>query len=355
MAIKHAKTAGNPETPRLNDTDWNDDHTIDDGTLSIAKTSGLQAALDAKADASALGSYIPYSGATADVNLGANSLAAQDVTLPSSATVTPSAPAANYVTLFGRNVAGKALPAFIGNSGFDTSLQPLLSRNKIAMATAAGNGSTITYIGTLSNSATGTASSFSVATTNNYTAFKRVEYLVTVAATNAVAGWRSAGLQYWNEKGYLMMCQWGAATGVTGVSTKRAFVGMRGSTSAPTDVDPSSLTNIIGMGWDSGDTNIQIFHNDGSGTATKIDLGSGFPVPTTDRQTTYEIALFAKPNGDVNYEIREVNTSNVATGTITTDKPAQTQLMTILGYSSVGGTSSVTGISMVQYYLETDY
>ena len=50
MAIKHSTVATSPdeEGAEVNKTEWNDDHVIDDGTLSIAKTTGLQAAIDAK-------------------------------------------------------------------------------------------------------------------------------------------------------------------------------------------------------------------------------------------------------------------------------------------------------------------
>jgi len=50
MVIKHSTVATSPdeEGAEVNKTEWNDDHVIDDGTLSIAKTTGLQAAIDAK-------------------------------------------------------------------------------------------------------------------------------------------------------------------------------------------------------------------------------------------------------------------------------------------------------------------
>jgi len=50
MAITHSTvaTAADEAGAEVNKTEWNDDHVIDDGTLSIAKTTGLQAAIDAK-------------------------------------------------------------------------------------------------------------------------------------------------------------------------------------------------------------------------------------------------------------------------------------------------------------------
>jgi hypothetical protein len=37
---------------------------------------------------------------------------------------------------------------------------------------------------------------------------------------------------------------------------------------------PSAFIDIIGVGTDTGDTNLQFMHNDGSGSATKIDTGA---------------------------------------------------------------------------------
>ena len=50
MVIKHSTvaTAVDEVGAEINKAEWNDDHVIDDSTLSIAKTSGLQTALDAK-------------------------------------------------------------------------------------------------------------------------------------------------------------------------------------------------------------------------------------------------------------------------------------------------------------------
>jgi hypothetical protein len=44
----------------------------------------------------------------------------------------------------------------------------------------------------------------------------------------------------------------------------------------------------------------------------------------------------------------------VATGTVTTDIPAATQLLAPCSYFSVGGTSSVIGMAVVSHYIEAD-
>jgi hypothetical protein len=277
--------------------------------------------------------------------------------LPTIATPTP--PAAGGVKMFGRTVAARAMPAFSGPSGLSSVLQPHLGRNRVAGVWPQGNGTVLAAWG-LSLTATGTATGANVATTNRHTWMKRLDYLVTTASATAVAGWRH-GFQQWGRGnaaglgGFHMVCRWGPATGVSG-ATNRAFVGLTNATGAPTDVNPSTLTNMIGMGWDSADTNIQFMHNDAAGSATKINLGASFPRPTADRAVVYEIAMFCAPNGsEIFYEVTNLVTGDVATGSVTTDIPANTTLLCPRGWMSVEGTSSVIGISLMGLIIESDY
>lgn len=200
-------------------------------------------------------------------------------------------------------------------------------------------------------SATGSATSYSQSTTNRFTRTPAVEFLVTTAATSAVAGFRHNALFFSRgstagNNGFYLRALFKNATGQT-IATHRAFVGVRGSAAAPTDANPSSLTNIIGVGWDAGDTNIQMMHNDGTGTATRISLGASFPRPATDRSAVYELEIISPMNQNVvYYRVRDVLSGAIAEGTITTDMPAASQLLTYLGYASVGGTNSVIGIGL---------
>lgn len=246
---------------------------------------------------------------------------------------------------------------------------PLTSRNQLPFDyfgmwqrvhgfSAHPNSTALTGLG-ITLTATGTATAYAPATTSRLTMNPVVEALVTTASTSAVSGFRINALfllrgNVGGAGGFYLKMRWRPATGQT-VATHRGFAGVRGSAAAPTDVNPSSLTNIIGMGWDSGDTNIQMMHNDGSGTATRIDLGSDFPRPTADRSNLYDIELFA-PRGisEVRYKITNVLTGAEASGTLTTDLPASTVLLTPLIYNSVGGTSSVIGTAIGSLFLVTN-
>lgn len=275
----------------------------------------------------------------------------------------PSPPAAGRGHLYAKDIAARMMPKWVGPSGYDYPIQSHIAFNNTSWWVAAGNSTTITAVGAAALTATGTATAINVATTNIYTMMRKLEYLVTTAATTAVAGFRGGVAQRRIGTpsasipgGFFFACRWGPATGVA-TTTNRGFVGMTNSTAAPTDVQPSTLTNMVGMGWDAADTNIQLMCNDGAGTATKTDLGASFPVPTADRTNMYELVLFS-PNSttqSVGYRVTNLGTNAQVSGTITTDIPSNTTLLAPRGWMSVGGTSSVIGIALTSLYIETDF
>lgn len=271
----------------------------------------------------------------------------------------PGSPATDTVRVFGKKIAGRMVPAFVGPSGLMTSIQPMLAMNKVAWANPNGNSTTLGVMG-IALSATGTATAANVATTNIHTAQRRLEYAVTTAAATAVAGWRDTAAKYFMGTaplgGFFFVCRFGPSRGNAANSTKRMFVGFSSLTGAPTDVQPSSTeTNAIGIGCDSGDANFQFIHRNGSAAATKIDLGTPFAKATSDNSTAYELAMFCPPGGTtVQWMVTNLGTGDVVTGTASTNLPASSTLLAPRGWISVGGTSSVIGISLIGLYIETD-
>jgi hypothetical protein len=201
-------------------------------------------------------------------------------------------------------------------------------------------GFTSTQVGTLTAVAPGSnyAGSLSVA-----------EHLVTVAATTAIASDRS-NFQFIPNSGFNFRRRWGMATGAT-VATRRGFCGLRASVAAPTDVNPSTLTNIVGVGFDAADTNLQIMHNDATGAATKLD--TGIPRPSVDRGAWFEVHLYSHPGDSVIAFNVLASSGLAASGLITTDLPVGN--LALLNYVSVGGTSSVVGLAQMGTWLETNW
>lgn len=262
-------------------------------------------------------------------------------------------PPTGRMGFFAKSIGGRLMPAFIGSSGLDSVLQPHMARNGWAQWIPAGTGTTIQATGAAALSATGTATAAVYATTSLHTRARRVDYLVTTAATTAVAGYRIATNAYRGQEGYHHIFRVSPATGGT-VGTRRFFCGVAGATGAPTDVNPSTQTNIVGYGYDAADSNWQAMRNDGSGTATKVD--TGVARPSTDRAGLWAVNIFVPPGGtEARMQlIDEASGSLVHEGTYTTDIPAATQTMGPRAYHSVGGTSSVVGLTLFSGYMETD-
>lgn len=275
----------------------------------------------------------------------------------------PSVPPSDHVALFGRRIAGRMLPAYICPSGLDSALQPWLARNKIAWLNPLGNSISATSVG-IAASTTGTATIANVGTANIHQVMRRLEYAVTTASTSAVAGLRSGQFQFHIGDaaapfgGFTFIARFGPSRGSAANATRRFFAGMTSNSNAPTDVDPSAGTtwaNIIGVGADAGDANFHIMHRTGTGAVAKIN--TGIPKEYADTTEMFELALFTAPTGTpaVGYRFTRLSDGEFFSGTITNNLPAATQLLTWQIWTSVGGTSSVVGISIASVYLETDF
>jgi hypothetical protein len=215
-------------------------------------------------------------------------------------------------------------------------------------------------MGGASLTSTGTLTARNVATTNILTRTRRLGH-VSAASAGSVAGTRNAAAQWTVGNAaalggffFATVFNVSAASIVTG---GRMFVGMQAATGAMTDVQPSTLVNCVGAGCDSSDTNLKIFYG-GSAAQTPIDLGSSFPCDTTNTDL-YRLFLFSTltEDGIIYYEVQLVGTSTIATGTISgtlgTQVPANTTLLTTNNYRSNGGTAAAVGIDFSYIYLET--
>jgi hypothetical protein len=224
---------------------------------------------------------------------------------------------------------------------------------------ATGNATTVVATGDGALTTVGTATTANVATTNTHTASRRVDYLVTVAAAGAIAGWRVPAAKWFrsnnaNYGGFNFTCRWGPATGVA-TATTRAFVGLRASTAAPTDVNPSTLVSCLGMGWDAGDANMSMIFNDATGAATKVSLGGTFPRPTVDRTNFYELKMNCPANSiQVSYVVKNLTTGSEISGLIPAgDMVPQNVLLAPNCYMSTGGATSVVGMALGTMVMES--
>mgnify|MGYP006315300509 FL=1 len=271
--------------------------------------------------------------------------------LPSIAT--PSVPAAGGVKVFGKDMGNAPWPHFLAPDGVvPWPVQPYVGDGRFYAWLPIVGGTTASLIGWPAQSVNGTSTTAAIGGGNRRTNAQRMEFLVTAASTGACAHFRIAqagfgvnGSAAW-EGGFRGLMHGAPATGCANAS-HRFFMGL-GDSLAMSDVDPSSQTQVVGIGYDSADANLQFMHNDASGTCTKIDLGASFAKPTTDRSVWYRLRLYAPPGTTrlLCYEVTNLETGAVAVGAVTTNLPPASSYVTPKADGSVGGVSSVVGITI---------
>jgi hypothetical protein len=103
----------------------------------------------------------------------------------------------------------------------------------------------------------------------------------------------------------------------TNNGAQRLFIGISSlyNTTAPTNVEPTTLLNSIGLAKLQGSPNLHFVWNDNTGTASSLDLGSGFL--GTDTTCTYKLRIYKLSNVPVIFiELTKiVNSTGVVTST----------------------------------------
>lgn len=262
----------------------------------------------------------------------------------------PAPPSSNTLSFYARKRAGADWPEFQRPSGREIPVQAHMGLNRVSFW-APSSGSTVNTFG-IPRTAVGTASTPTTAATNVGTAARR--WRVTSAATaNAVSEERAATpVAFRATVGFTYTNRFSLST-IPALA--RGLFGMTSSTGAlSTTQVPSALTNVIGVGFDSStDTTFQIYHNDGSGTCTTVDLGANFPVNTTN---LYTLIIRCGADDDRLY-LRFVNESaGIAYEyEAATDIPTATTGLTVRNYMNNGGTAAACSYDCSGVYLETDY
>lgn len=235
-------------------------------------------------------------------------------------TPSPATPAASTLAIFGLKTAERMVPAFLGPAGAKWPVQVSLGSAIAAWFSPPGNVAGVgNVVGFTSPTATGTLTARNVATTNFFTRRHRAGY-VSAATAAALAGLRFPAASYQTGdgaagSGFFLAFEFGASDAAT-VAGARMFAGMSASVAAPTNVEPSTLVNVIGVGHGAADTNLKLFFG-GTTAQTPIDLGVNFPVNTLSVDW-YRVVLYAPSSltGTVYYEVTRMNTGHVATGTL---------------------------------------
>lgn len=272
----------------------------------------------------------------------------------------PSAPAAGGLNLYASSFAGRVLPKVIGPAGIDTALETGFHGNaKFIVSIASGTAAPNVIGGTLTTAAT-MSLQFTAGSTNRWTATARKRFQTSTTAGNT-SGMRTAYVQWFRGNaagfgGFFFRAQFGQQLNLNG---GQKFVGLCASTAAlaATAGSVSALLNMCGVGYDTTDAdtgNWFFLRNDGSGTATKVDLGTGAARNTTHG---FDLVMFAAPNSSELFaRVTNLNTGTVVLDTsYTTDLPAVNTGMAFKAEVNNGAVAAANNLEVAKVYIETDY
>jgi hypothetical protein len=213
------------------------------------------------------------------------------------------------------------------------------------------NSTTIDTYGGVATSTSASLLAQSVGTTSFVARHIRLRYYASVVSTGRYTGVRGSSQQFWSVTGgFRYVCDFSISDTAYSASTQQ-FYGLGGYNAdlnygGASTLLVSSLTNIIGVGNDNGDTNLQIFCNDSSGTASKVDLGSEFPANRTSGAplvTIYSVQIYNEPSSnEVKYEVINRETGAVAQGTLTSNLPSSSVLLNYFASRAMGGGGGIT-------------
>lgn len=268
------------------------------------------------------------------------------------------------LNVYSKKLAGRQMLGYIGPTGLDVFLNPHIGRNRVRYLAAVGNSTTApaAFPGTQSFTTVGTATARNWASTNILTRSTRIAYVSASAATSQMSSLRWTIAQFSTGDGsglggFHFITRFGVSDAVT---VARMFVGVSSNTGAASNVEPSTLTNSIGVAKLAADTSQWYLVYGGSAAQSAIALGTALGAPTA-QDTIWEIALFSSPqeNGVVYYQITNIGTGVYASGTLTpttpgTETPAATTALVPQIWRTNNTSTTAVALDFISLYLETD-
>jgi hypothetical protein len=270
---------------------------------------------------------------------------------------TPSAPAAGFMAPYAKALCGREMPFVLGPSGIERCVEiPEITGWHgwyKGFGSAAGTSVGIAQTNTVTPVQTSPTS------TNRATLMHRSTYSSVVTTPSQQIGSRATFNTLFRGNAAGIGGFWIVSRFVfTTIKTaERFFCGVSATTNNVT-VDPSSLTNIAGFGFDTADSAITFMHNDGSGTATKTAIAGQATLATNN--TGYIAVIGCYPNDSkIYYALYDlVQGVWLCDASVNTDLPVNT---TALGFNLVmsNGTANTAandaqlGISTIDVYTES--
>ena len=233
-----------------------------------------------------------------------------------------------------------AIPYIKAHGGVTTPLSPDEGSMVRAQFIFVGTSASPSIFGNL-NSTIGTASAQTPASGTPFTSAKKVRF--TSTAANANGGLRSSSSFFTvGFNGFTAALRFACVSPNT---SSRCIGGIMAGASFPSSsVEPTNITSIVALGYETNDANYSIIHNDATGTATKVDLGSNFPAGNST-QGWYELVIHNPPNTTTfQYRVTNLVNGSVATGTLTSNVPPSSSQVAPFAVASSSTTTAICEI-----------
>ncbi len=274
------------------------------------------------------------------------------------AAIADPAPPSSGLLLYAGSYATRILPKIIGPAGLDTALQVGLHGNSVVLISPTSGTATLNIMGGTITTAGTLSAQFTANSTNRWTSTFRKRFRTATTVGNTASA-RTAYHQWFRGSaagfgGFWFRAQFGQDVNLAG---GQKFIGLCTLTGALAG-EPSALLNMCGMGYDSTDSNTGnwfFLRNDGTGAATKVDLGAN--APRTD-QVGYDLMMFLPQGSSSTLYVRIVNLNTgalVLDTSYTTDLPAANTGLCFKCDVRNGAVAASDGIELAKAYVEANY
>jgi hypothetical protein len=213
------------------------------------------------------------------------------------------------------------------------------------------NSTTIGLEGGVTMSTSASILAQAVINTNFASKHIRARYYGSTVSAGRYSGTRGTSQLWFLGAGFLYTCDFSISDTAYG-ATCQQFYGMQGSVQdlaygGASLLAVNSIVNCIGVGSDAADANLQIFHNDATGTCTKVDLGVNFPANRTSGAlftSVYSVLIYNAPGStDVNVKVFNAETGVSTEVTVTTNLPATSLGLNFYASRAMGAGVTNTG------------
>lgn len=243
------------------------------------------------------------------------------------------------------NHTGNQLAATI--SDFATAVNILIApkqinllKSDVTINRAENASATINKISGSGITASSGPTAVSIADTNLFTRTERTEFL-TSSTSGTLSTFRQTSGYFSINTGFIFTTKFGASTNAN-LSGVRFTNGLFAANFIVTNVDPTTFINCLSFAKIDGSNNWNFIHNDSSGTATAIDLGSSFPANTIN--TDIYLGTIETSGANIKYTLLRLNTGDTVTGTISTNIPSASLLLSNSLGSSNNANASTVGL-----------